>query len=354
MSTPGTIVVVGSLNLDLVVQVERLPSSGETVHGDSIERIPGGKGANQAIAAARLGAPVAMIGRVGTDAAGETLRSALRESGIDDHAVLTSAGATTGTALIHTDRTGQNSITVIAGANALLTPADLDVHVNLIASASMVLAQLETPMETVERLGELCHANGVPLMLDPAPAQPLSESLVRAVTWLTPTESEAAALCGATPMDDDETLVRLRGSGARNVVLKQGQRGVLIATESGKLFRSAAFAVEAVDTTAAGDCFNAAFAVALHRGQSAEEAARFANASAALSTTRHGAQPSLPTLSDVEALLAFRSIRSITAPVAPATAPACGPWSRDTSSAPQEIAPQSRSRRSRTAPHATV
>lgn len=303
MKPHGPIIIIGSLNLDIVVQVDRLPSPGETVHGRSITNVPGGKGANQAVAAARLGAPVVMIGRIGEDSAGELLRRALRDAGVDDAAVHTAEGPT-GTALIHTDKAGQNSITVVAGANAHLRAADLDAEKERIAAASFVLAQLEIPLETVAHLAKLCKGADVPLMLDPAPAQPLPSTLLRSVAWLTPNESEAAVLCGANHLQDEEAAACLFGMGAANVALKQGQRGVYVAGTSGAAFRSQGFVVDAVDTTAAGDCFNAAFAVALRRGDAVTDAARFANAAAALSATRHGAQPSLPLLAEVEAMLA--------------------------------------------------
>lgn len=307
--TARAIVVVGSLNLDLVLRVERLPRAGETITASSLQSFPGGKGANQAVAAARLGANVVMIGLVGDDAAGEQLRTALRQAGVDDRAVETVSGPS-GTALIHTDATGENAITVVPGANGLWTPERVERHADQISSASIVLGQLEVPLPAVRRIAELCKASDVPFVLDPAPAMRLPRDLLQRVDWLTPNELEAETLSGkqetvdkAAQEDDDLLVQKLRAQGARNVLLKQGARGTWVAMHARPSFRSPGFLVEPVDTTAAGDCFNGAFAVAMSREDDLAAAVRFANAAAALSVTRAGAQPSMPTLEEVQDLL---------------------------------------------------
>lgn len=303
--TPTDIVVVGSLNVDLVARVARLLRPGETVQSRGFERHPGGKGANQAVAAARLGASVRMIGKVGRDAEGDMLLRSLRDAGVQTDAVST-ADTTTGMALITTDDAGENSIVIIPGANATLLPGDLDAMRGLIAGARLVLTQLEVPMETVERLGAICCEENVPLMLDPAPAVPLPASLLRCITWLTPNESEAELLLGggSSSLDEAGRAGRLLRMGSRNVVLKLGSRGVYLAGEASSPFAVGAPSVQAVDTTAAGDVFNGAFAARLVAGESPSRSAEYAVTAAALSVTREGAQPSMPDAAEVEALLA--------------------------------------------------
>jgi ribokinase len=302
------IVVVGSLNLDLVAQVERIPAKGETLPGRDFRTYPGGKGANQAVAAARLGYPVSMIGRVGSDVFGENLRESLATAGVDTSAIATS-DAPSGVAMIAVEAGGDNSIIVSPGANACLNPADLDLHVELLRGAAMVLAQLEIPLATVEHLAAICARAGVPLILDPAPARELPASLWRNTAWITPNGTEARQLCGRqdTAKSEEElleTIECLTVRGARNILLKLGERGAYIASYDGFRAHIPAYAVAAVDTTAAGDAFNAAFGVALARDADPHEAANFAAAVAAISVTRSGAQSSMPTLAEVEQFLA--------------------------------------------------
>lgn len=300
----SVILVVGSINLDLVSTVDRIPTPGETLLGTSFATIPGGKGANQAVAAARLGAAVHMIGRVGADSFGEVLRNALIVEGIDTSTVVTVEGPS-GVAAITVATDGTNSIVVTPAANATLQPADIAAARNQIRKASIVLAQLETPLETITALAQECREAKIPLILDPAPAQPLPLELLRSVTWLTPNESETRTLLGRTTvMTEAKAAERLLALGARNVILKLGPRGVYLA---GADVPTPAFVpspdLRAVDTTAAGDCFNGAFAVALTEGRSPIEAAAFACAAAALSITRTGAQTGMPYRSDVNKLL---------------------------------------------------
>ncbi|MGA2649088.1 MAG: ribokinase [Terracidiphilus sp.] len=301
------IVVVGSLNLDLVVRVDKIPGVGETILGSGFQTHPGGKGANQAAEIGLLKSPVHMIGRVGSDDFGKQLRKSLDNMGVDTTAVTTTEGPS-GIAMIEVQASGDNCIVVAPGANALLSAADLDAQVDLIRNASIVLTQLETPIPTLEHLAAICQREQVPLMLDPAPACPLSAELLGGLTWITPNETEAQSLTGSRHSLNTESDVRalaetLLKMGPKNVVVKLGERGAYLALEDGTRTAVAAFKVRAVDTTAAGDCFNGAFAVALAKGTPAPEAAHFASAASAISVTRPGAQPSMPTLVEVEAFL---------------------------------------------------
>lgn len=303
MSEAKPIVVIGSLNIDLVARAARIPAPGETLLGADFATHPGGKGANQAVAVARLGLPVQMIGRVGEDGFGAQLREHLMLSGVDIAAVRTSPGAS-GVALIVVADTGENSIVVVPGANALLTPQDLDESIETLRSASVVLTQLETPIETILHLAELCQREGVPLILDPAPAQALPQELLSKVTWFTPNETEAAFFTGsADNADPVATANDFMEMGLTNIVLKLGSRGAYLATADGRQHRIPSFPVAAVDTTAAGDCFNGAFATGLALGMAPPESAQFATAAAAISVTRFGAQPSMPDRAEVQQLL---------------------------------------------------
>ena len=304
--TSRPIVVVGSINIDLVATAASIPRPGETISGQDFATHPGGKGANQAVAVARLRYPVSMIGRVGEDAFGTQLRSHLSQSGVDVSGVRSSPG-TSGVAMIVVASGGENCIVVTPGANALLTAEDVDEHIALIRSASIVLTQLETPLPTILRLATICQQEGVPLMLDPAPAQALPAELFAKVTWLTPNESEAAFFAG-TPegeqKNDPAAVARkLMERGAAGVVLKLGARGAYMATADGLVYTQSPFAVKVADTTAAGDAFNGAFATGLALGFEPPQSARFAGAAAAISVTRRGAQPSMPDREEVMKLL---------------------------------------------------
>ncbi|HET9306139.1 MAG TPA: ribokinase [Candidatus Sulfotelmatobacter sp.] len=301
------IVVVGSINLDLVAATERIPIAGETIAGLTFRTFPGGKGANQAVAAARLGGSVSMVGKLGADPFGVQLRDSLEESRVNTGAVEVVAGSS-GVALIVTDAAGQNAITVIAGANAQLSPADLDDHIDLIRGAGILLTQLEIPLETVEYLAGIAAEEHVPLMLDPAPAIPLPVSLLKRIDWLTPNETETCILTGLPPGEVSHQSMEaaantLLESGCRNVILKLGDRGCYVALSDGTRQLLPAYAVRALDTTAAGDAFNGAFAVALMSRKQPFECASWASAVAAISVTRHGAQTSMPTANEVETFL---------------------------------------------------
>ncbi len=303
-----SLVVVGSLNVDLVARVDRIPVPGETIIGTDFETWCGGKGANQATALARLGASVRLIGKVGSDAFARQLRDELEKTGVDTSAVENTDGPS-GTALIETSAAGENSIVVIPGANARLLPRDLDRYRSEIQSAAMVLAQLEIPSATTEYLVHLANLANVPLILDPAPACPLPASVLSGITWLTPNETETRILLGLDPDDPSplaapEAAARLLERGVRNVVLKLGSRGVYLAGQDVAAVAVDACPVDAVDTTGAGDAFNGAFAFALvHAGMEPREAAAFACGAAALSVTRPGAQASMPTREECESFL---------------------------------------------------
>jgi ribokinase len=250
-----------------------------------------------------------MIGRVGTDAFAAQMRSSLTSAGVDVTGVATSEGSS-GVAVIVVTDNGENSIVVVPGANALLTPQDLDANIEIIRSAGLVLTQLEISLETVEHLAMLCTREGVPLILDPAPARELPSSILKRVMWFTPNETEAAFFAGGStnkePEDLSQVARELMTRGVEGVVLKLGARGAFVSA-NGIDQSIAPFVVNAVDTTAAGDCFNGAFAVGLLMDMPPVEAARFASAAAAISVTRAGAQPSMPTLAEVKSLLAHSS-----------------------------------------------
>jgi ribokinase len=301
------IVVVGSINLDLVVAAQRIPRRGETVSGTDFQTFPGGKGANQAVAAARLGGRVSLIGRLGEDPFADQLRASLQASGVDTTAVSCSSGSS-GVALITTDSSGDNAITIVAGANGKLSPEDLETNLELIRSAGILLVQLEIPFATVEYLARIAQREGIPLILDPAPARSLPSSLLKCVDWLTPNETEICSLLERPLLEpsleaSEELASTLLLRGARNVALKLGKRGCYLALSDGTRKLLPAHEVLAVDTTAAGDAFNGGLAVALLEGQDPVSSASWASAVAALSVTRHGAQPSLPTLSEVSGFL---------------------------------------------------
>jgi ribokinase len=303
------IVVVGSINLDLVASTDRIPQVGETVIGRTFTTFFGGKGANQAVAVARLGYSVSMVGNVGNDAFGTQLRNGLAEAGVNTEYVGTVEGSS-GTALIITGPNGENSIVVVPGANAQLTPKSIEQATPVLKQAGFILVQLEIPLETVEYLAEYAERHDIPLMLDPAPARELPVSLLRRVSWLTPNETETRELLKKNLDDDDQAsnaaADQLLSRGVKNVVLKLGSRGCLIAQGSPAHQNIPAFSVNAVDTTAAGDAFNAGFAVGLISGYSAFESGVFASAVAGLSVTRPGAQPSMPRGDEVEKFLQER------------------------------------------------
>jgi ribokinase len=311
------IVVVGSINLDLVVGADRIPQVGETILGNSFNTFYGGKGANQAVATAKLGYPVSLVGNVGGDAFGAQLRNGLEDAGVDTTYVNTVEGSS-GIALITTGLSGENNIVVVPGANSHLTPKLLEKAATSLEQAGFLLAQLEIPLETVEYLAQFAERHNIPLMLDPAPARELPESLLRKVSWITPNETEAQELLGTNVERGDQAPYaaadRLLACGVKNVLLKLGSRGCVIAQGNRLKKHIPAFVVNAVDTTAAGDAFNAGFAVGLMRGAAVAQSAVFASAVAAVSVTRPGAQTSMPNEEEVERFLTQQSTTSAQLP----------------------------------------
>jgi len=301
-----SLVVIGSANMDLVVRSAHIAAPGETVLGEAFRQIPGGKGANQAVAAARLGAAVTFVGRVGNDLFGEALRAGMQADGIGTTYLQTDPNEPTGVALIGVDAHGQNAITVASGANFQVSAADIDQVLPTIRQAAAILLQLEIPRETVLHAAQQAHEAGIPVILNPAPASltdPLPASLLARIDVLTPNEYEASALLGLEyHAESDWTAVanRLLARGVNAVVITLGENGCIVANATGSS-HIPAVPVAAVDTTAAGDCFTGALAVALAEGHSLTEAAQFAAQAAAISVTRPGAQPSLPTRSEVDA-----------------------------------------------------
>ena len=300
------IVVVGSINLDLVVGADRIPRVGETVSGKTFNTYFGGKGANQAVAAAKLGYPVLMVGCVGKDAFGAQLHKGLKDAGVDTSGV-TSVEGPSGVALITTSSHGENNIVVVAGANEHLEPALLDKATPLLERAGMLLTQLEIPLDTVEYLAQFAERKDIPLMLDPAPARDLPLSLLRRVSWITPNETEIQELLKRRIVSESDYYAAaesLLSCGTKNVLLKMGSRGALVTQQDGPKELVPAFSVNPIDTTAAGDAFNGGFAVGLMKGMNPIESASFASAVAAISVTRAGAQPSMPALQEVEQFMA--------------------------------------------------
>lgn len=300
---PANVVVVGSLNMDLVARAERLPRPGETLAGESFATVGGGKGANQAVAAARLGARVAMIGCVGADAYGEQLREALLREGIDCQAVARIEGVSTGVALIVVDAGSQNAIVIVAGGNGRLTPEAVVQFDDLLLAADVVICQLEVPQATVGHTLRRARALGKTVILNPAPATgPLPVDWYASIDYLIPNESEAAALSGV-PVSSLETAraaaQRLLELGVNKVIITLGAQGSLLA-DAQRFEHFPAPCVQALDTTAAGDTFVGGFAAALAQGKSEREAIAFGQAAAALSVTRAGAQPSIPFLGEVQ------------------------------------------------------
>jgi ribokinase len=300
------VVVIGSANTDMVVKAARIPQPGETVLGGEFVMVPGGKGANQALAAARLGAEVTLVARLGDDLFGEASLRNFREAGIRTEAVVRDAESASGVALILVDAGGENAIAVAPGANARLTPADVDRAEDAIRAADMVVLQLEVPMTTVLHALRLAKRHGRKVILNPAPAAAVPDEAFGLIDILTPNETEAEMLLGGGAAGLGgiaATAESLRAKGVDTVIVTLGREGAFVVDPGGS-FHVAGRHVSVVDTTAAGDAFTGALACALAEGQEMNDALAFATAAAALSVTRMGAQSSLPGRAAVEALLA--------------------------------------------------
>lgn len=296
------ILVIGSLNLDMVVNVDHTPLVGETILSEKMELIPGGKGANQACAAACLGADVAILGAVGKDAYAEIQKESLKKAGVDVSHLVCRENDATGLAMITVNKDGDNSIVVVSGANATLSTKDIDDNRELIEACDIVIFQLEIPLETVCYAAKLAKSLGKTVILDPAPVpKEFPEELYKYVDIIKPNETELGMLTGISDAEEhlEEAVKLLRSRGAKEVLVTLGEKGVYLNEENGVSCRIPALKVEAVDTTAAGDSFTAALAIMLADGKTLTEAARFANYVSAIVVTRKGAQSSIPMLEEV-------------------------------------------------------
>ncbi len=300
------IIVVGSLNMDLVARASHLPIPGETVLGGDFQTIPGGKGANQAVGAARLGAHVTMIGQVGNDDFGEKLLSNLQSDGINTTHIFANSDVPSGVALITLDEQGQNSIVVASGANMSLTSEDVAAAFAEIEKVDVVVLQLESPLDCVETAARLGQERGTKVVLNPAPAQPLPDNLLSLVDVLVPNESETSLLTGLPVETLEQAKIaanRLFERGVGAVVLTLGSRGALVVEQTSKEVYIPSHNVQVVDTTAAGDAFVAGLAVGLGEKMSLIESTKLGNATGALAVTKMGAQPAMPQRKDVMQLL---------------------------------------------------
>lgn len=299
-----TIAVFGSINMDLVVRAPRFPKPGETLSGHTFYTAPGGKGANQAVAAARLGVSTFMVGRVGQDVFSKALLESLQANRVNIDGIWRDPDHPSGTAVIMVDDSAENSIIIVPGANGAINSDDLNRLEEALKTASHLLLQLEIPVGMVVAAAKLARQRGVTVILDPAPARPLPEELYRSVDWITPNESEASILMQKTIQTEREAAEAasmLHERGVPKVVIKMGSKGAFWSDGKQERFLPA-YSVQAVDTVAAGDAFNGALAAALSEEKPVTEALTWAMAAGALSTTRYGAQPSMP---ERKELLAF-------------------------------------------------
>ena len=300
------LIVLGGVNADHILQVDSFPRPGETVKGHGYRVVSGGKGANQAVAAGRLGADVSLIACVGDDSFGKKSIKTFKQDGIKTDAVTMIPNTPTGIAIIYIDKNGENSIGTSPEANARLLPELVEPHLPLLNEADTVLMPLETPLSTIELVAKLAHKAGKNVVLNPAPAQPLPDSLFAKLTTITPNETEAEVLTGIkveTKKDAEKAATIFHKKGVTNVIITLGSKGAFISDKEGMRIIPG-FNVTPTDTTAAGDVFNGALQTALLEGRSMDNSIRFAHAAAAITVTRLGAQPSIPTRSEVDAFLA--------------------------------------------------
>jgi ribokinase len=299
---PRRILVVGSANMDMVVTTRRFPMPGETVFGGSFGMVPGGKGANQAVSAAKLGGRVTFVGRMGKDLFRENLSASMRRDGVEMKKVIVDPKEPTGTALITVDGSGQNEIVVVSGSNMRLSSADIFRKRGLFRRFSILLIQLEVPVPTVAMAALLAQKSDTTVILNPAPARPLPKSLLRKIDYLTPNETELRQLTGVSGSGRHSAVLaarKLLGQGVGNIVVTLGARGAMLVNGDG-VHSFPAMRVTSVDSTGAGDAFNGAFAFALAAGRHLHEAIQFANRVAGFSVTRMGAQSSMPRMRDLK------------------------------------------------------
>ncbi len=304
--TSRRVTVMGSYVADLAFRIDRLPAWGETIMGRSFHLGPGGKGSNQAVAAARAGATVSFISKLGPDPFGEIARTLYRNEGIDTQFIFSTPSPTGAAAILIDAAKGENAIVVVPGACFELTPAEVDQAAELIAASAVFVAQLELPLATVEHGLRLAHSQGIPTILNPAPATPLPETIYPLCDYLTPNESEAATLTGIPVTglaSAEQAAIALLNRGVRNVILTLGAQGALIKTHTLTQHVPAIHAGPVVETTGAGDAFNGGLATALAEGRNLIEATTFACAVAGISVTRPGTAPSMPHRTEVDALL---------------------------------------------------
>ncbi|MBF0432115.1 MAG: ribokinase [Fibrobacteria bacterium] len=300
------ITVVGSSNTDMIIKMDRIPRPGETLLGGDFSMADGGKGANQAVAAARAGGDVTFVARTGKDMFGENAVKGFLKDKINCEFITSDESAPSGVALIFVGEDGENSIAVAGGANNNLSPADVEKAKAVITASDVLVMQLETPMETIEAASKMVAGTDCKVILNPAPAAALSDEILKNVTILTPNETEAEVLSGVkveNEADAEKAAKVLMGKGVKTVIVTMGKKGALIA-DGDSVEVVPAFEVKAVDTTAAGDTFNGALAVALAEGKNLKDAVTFANGAGALSVTKLGAQPSAPTREDIDSFLA--------------------------------------------------
>jgi len=299
------LVVIGSSNMDLVISLPRIPAIGETVLGGKSSMVFGGKGANQAVASIRSGGDIAFIAKVGNDLFGKNMKNHFKREGFQTDLILTDVSEPTGIAQIFVSEKGENSIAVAPGANMKLMPKDIEPFTDLIKNSKVVLLQLETPLETVEYIADIAYQNKVKLILNPAPAQKLDKNLLKKVWLITPNETEASLLTGIEVKDSSSAVKaaeHLLKMGIKNVIVTLGENGSLLCNKKGSEHFKA-FKAKAVDSTAAGDVFNGTLAVAITNEESLQNAINFAAAAAAISVTREGAQPSIPTYTEIDTFL---------------------------------------------------